>query len=113
MDNFLLGLRAVFSALIETLGRLVDYPLFGGFVVGFLTSTIAHAFLVVDNPRHVSTVLFTDKAKSFQKLYPPKADGSFTKSYSDYSRMADRLKITFLSAALFGVVVLLIVVITR
>ncbi len=113
MENFLTGLRAVLLGMLDTLAQLADYPLFGGFVVGFLVSTVAHAFLMVDHPRQVPSVLFGDKASSFQRLYPPKPDGSFTKSYSDYSRMADRVKIAFLTAALLVMIVLFIAVITR
>ncbi len=113
MDNFLLGLRAVLLESKDVLSRVTAYPMFWGFATGFLTSTLVHAFLIVGSPRQVPDVLFRDKATSFEKLYPARADGSYTKSYADYSRMADRVKITFLSAFLGVMVVLFIVLLTK
>lgn len=113
MDNFFLGLRAVLLGSKDMLSRVTAYPLFWGFAMGFFTSTLVHAFLIMDSPRQVSSVLFNDKATSFQRLYPPGKDGSFTKSYSDFSRMADRVKIAFLSALLCGMSILLIALLTK
>lgn len=113
MDNFFLGLRAVLLESKDTLSRVMAYPLFWGFAMGFFTSTLVHAFLILDNPRQISNVLLNDKATSFQQLYPARADGTFAKSYADFSRMADRTKIVFLSAFLLVSVVLLIVLLTK
>ncbi len=113
MDNFFLGLRAVLLEAKGTLALVTAYPLFWGFAVGFLTSTLVHAFLIVDHPKQVSDALFLDKSSSFSKQFPPRADGTFGKSYADYSRMVDRVKITFLSAFLCVVLVLFIVLLTK
>lgn len=113
MDNFLLGLRAVLGELKNTVAHLGNYPLLWGFAFGFLTSTIVHAFLMTEHPGQIRTVLFEDKAKGFEKLFPPKEGGSFGKSYTEYSRMVDRTKITLLSAFLVVTIILLIVALTR
>jgi len=113
MDNLLLGLRAVLLGSKDTLSRVAAYPLFWGFAVGFFTSTLVHAFLILDHPRQATDVLFSDKSTSFEKLYPARADGTYAKSYTDFSRMADRAKIAFLSAFLCVTVILLIVLLTK
>ncbi|MEI6510817.1 MAG: hypothetical protein WCO25_02125 [Candidatus Uhrbacteria bacterium] len=113
MQNFFLGMRAVLGASWDTLRRIGDYPLFWGFAVGFLVSTIAHAFLMTDKPRQISTVLFEDKSKAFEKLYPRREDGSFSRSYSDYSKMADRTKTSVLLAIFITTILILIVVLTK
>ena len=113
MQNFLLGMMAVLGGTQETLGRVSDYPMFWGFATGFLTSTIMHAFLIMDSPRHIPTALLEDKARGFEKLYPKKDGGSFTKSYSDYSRMADRARTTVLIAILIMTIFILVVVLTK
>jgi len=113
MNNFFLGLRAVLGEGRDTIGRVSDYPMFWGFAAGFLTSTITHAFLITDNPRQMPTVLFDDKSKGFEKLYPKREDGSYGKSYSDYSRMADRAKTTVLIAIFITTILILVVILTK
>ena len=113
MNNFFLGLEAVLGEAKGTLSQVAAYPLFWGFATGFITSTVVHAFLMVDHPRQVGDILFRDKAQSFEKMYPSKPDGSYAKSYTEFSRMVDRTKITFLSAFLLATVVLLAVSLTR
>lgn len=113
MQNFFLGLKAILLEAFDTLSQVSDYPMFWGFAMGFLTSTIVHAFLITDSPRHVSTVLFEDKSKGFQKLYPRKANGSFIRSYSEYSRIADRTKSVFLIAIFITTLLILVVVLTK
>ena len=113
MDNFFLGLRAVLLEAKDTLSLVTAYPLFWGFATGFFTSTLVHAFLIVGSPKQMPDMLFMDKASGFEKLYPPRVDGTFGKSYADYSRMADRLKIAFLSAFLLIILVLFVVLLTK
>ncbi len=113
MDNFFLGLRSVLLEAKGTLSLVSAYPLFWGFAMGFLTSTLAHAFLIMDHPKHVTDALFLDKSSGFSKLYPARPDGTFGKSYVDYSRMVDRVKIAFLSASLFVTLVLFTVLLTK
>ena len=96
MDNFLGGFHAVMLGLGDTLSQVTNYPLFWGFATGFLTSTIAHLFLLSDHPRDVPTVLFQEKAKSFAKLYAPKKGGAYTKSYTEYSKTAHQIKLSAL-----------------
>lgn len=112
MENFIKGLQAIFGEAGNTLSAVTDYPLFWGFAVGFFTSTIVHAFLMTDHPQQVSTVLFQEKAKGFETLYPAKPNGTFTKSYSDYSKMADRVKTLFLIAT-FILTLLIFIAILR
>ncbi len=113
MDNFFLGLRAVLLEAKGTIAFVTAYPLFWGFAMGFLTSTLVHAFLIMDHPKQVADALLLDKSTGFSKLYPARPDGTFGKSYADYSRMVDRVKITFLSAGLCVTLVLFIVLLTK
>jgi len=110
MNNFLEGMRAVFGGLTDLLLGVTNYPLFWGFSLGFLVSTLVHAFLMTDNPRQIPTVLFQDKSTSFEKLYPRKANGTYAKSYADFSKAAKRTKILF-STAFFLLLLLILLVI--
>lgn len=113
MDNFLLGMQAVLTEARAMLARLSGYPMLWGFAAGFFTSTLFHAFLMTGKPSQLSTVLFKSKGESFQKLYPPDADGKFTRSYAEYSHMVERTKITMLTGFLCVTVILLLVSISR
>ena len=113
MQNFLLGLKAVLGGARDTLSQIGSFPMFWGFAIGFLVSTVAHAFLITDRPSHVSTVLFADKSRGFEKLYPRKTDGTFGKSYADYSRMAERIKTSFLIAIFIMTALILVAVLTK
>lgn len=112
MNNFLEGIRAVFGGLMSLLVGVANYPLFWGFALGFFTSTLVHAFLMTDNPRQIPAVLFEDKSTSFEKLYPRKADGTYAKSYADFSQTAKRTKLLFSLAFAIATVLLLLVIIT-
>ena len=70
MYNFIWGLQAVLREAKDTLMSVMDYPLFWGFAMGFLVSTIVHAFLMTDSPRQVPAVLFQDKSKELRKTLP-------------------------------------------
>lgn len=111
MDNFLGGFHAVMLGLVDTMAQVADYPLFWGFAVGFLTSTIVHAFLLTDHPRDIPTVLFQEKAKGFEQLYAPEKGSTYTKSYAEYSKTAHRTKLLFLIAASIVLLVVGIVLI--
>lgn len=113
MYNFIWGLQAVLREAKDTLMHVTDYPLFWGFAMGFLVSTIVHAFLMTDSPRQVPAVLFRDKSASFEKLYPPRDDGSYARSYASFSRMVDKTKLVSLLAVLLVTILILIAVITK
>ncbi len=113
MDNFLGGIHAVMLGLRDTLSQVTNYPLFWGFAMGFLTSTIAHALLLSDHPRDIPRVLFQEKAASFEKLYAPKEGETYAKSYSEYSKTVHRTKLLFLTAASIVLVLIVVVLIAR
>lgn len=107
MDNFLGGFHAVILGLRDMLMQVTNYPLFWGFSLGFLTSTIAHALLLTDSPRDVPTVLFQQQSASFEKLYSPAVGNTYTKSYTEYSKTVHRTKLLFLIA---GSIILALIV---
>ncbi len=113
MDNFLGGLHAVILGLVDTLSRVTGYPLFWGFTLGFLTSTVVHALLFVDHPKHVPQILFQEPSKSFEQLASRKADGTYTKSYAEFSKGVRRTKLLFLLAGGMLLTLIIIVLITK
>ena len=113
MDNFLGGFHAVILGLKDTLFQVADYPLFWGFSLGFLTSTIVHAFVVSEHPRDVPVMLFQEQSKSFEKLYATSSKGTYTKSYAEYSTMVRRIKILFFIASSFMVILLIAALVLR
>jgi hypothetical protein len=113
MDNFLGGFHAVILGLKDSLSQVTNYPLFWGFTLGFLTSTIVHAFLMSDHPKNLPTMLFTEQSKSFEALYAKSEDGTYAKSYSEYSKMVRHIKILSLIAVSLILVLIIIVVFFR
>lgn len=113
MDNFLGGFHAVILGLKDTLSQVTNYPLFWGFSLGFLTSTIVHAFLMSEHPRDVPKMLFQEQSKSFETLYAPSETGTYTKSYAEYSKMVRRTKILFFIAASLVLLLVIMVLILR
>ena len=110
MDNFFFGLQGLLTSTIELLRILAVFQLFWGFVLGFLVSTVLHAFLISDNVKNVPFMMFTDKAKSFEKMYPRDENNPYQKSYADFSRNVDRMKTIFYIAGTVLIVVLMIVI---
>lgn len=112
MNNFVLGMRAVFESVLLLLEQTTKYQVFWGFLIGFFVSTVFYGFLVTDRPRQVPSVLFEDKAKSFQRLYNRQDGQSYHRSFYEFSQRADRLKAVFLLAVLFLILLILITITT-
>jgi len=108
MNNFIFGVDAVLFSMSTIIKSLIRYPLFWGFAVGFLVSTLVHGFLISGNPKHVPVILFNENSASFQKLHKQKKNGLYTNSYSDFLKIAERVKLVFsLAFLLFASIVLL------
>jgi hypothetical protein len=95
MDNFVLGLQAIYSGAILTIRQITQYQLFWGFASGFFVSTIVHGFLITENPKHIPTMLFEDKAVSFQKINARTEDQPYNASFFLFSKNVDKIKLTF------------------
>ena len=112
MENFIIGLQAIFSGTVLTVRQIAQYQLFWGFASGFLVSTIVHGFLITENPKHIPTMLFKDKATSFQNIYPRNEDQPYKASFFLFSQNVDKVKLTFGLGAVLFVLLLIIVLIT-
>jgi len=112
MNNFVLGMRALFESAGLLFSQVTKYQVFWGFLIGFLASTIVYGFLITDHPKQVASVLFEDKAKSFERLYKREENKSFNRSFYDFSRKADRLKAAFLLVVLTLILLILITITT-
>ena len=111
MDNFFYGLQALSVSLLETIRRAFAYQLFWGFVCGFGVSTIVHAYLFSDNPKAFASMVFQDKAKSFQKTYAKSETNKYTVSFSDYVKKVTKIKSSILISLiliLIGIIFILI-----
>lgn len=52
---------------------------------------------MTENPKAFASMVFEDKAKSFQKTYDAaKTNNRYTVSFADYAKKAVRLKLSFL-----------------
>ena len=111
MENFLLGLEAIYNGTVLSVKQITQYQLFWGFVTGFLVSTLVHGFLITDNTRHVPTILLRDKSISFQKLHQREEGMPYQTSFHTFSKNADKLKITFGIAFILLMFVVLLAVI--
>jgi hypothetical protein len=109
MDNFFFGLQAIMTDLIDLFRLIAAYQLFWGFSIGFLASTILHAFITSDDAKHVPLMAFSDKAKSFEKIYSRDPNSSYQHSYFAYSKNVDKLKTMLYVSGLFLIITLLIV----
>ncbi|MDP3970211.1 MAG: hypothetical protein Q8P90_00765 [bacterium] len=106
MENFILGIQANARELSLMLKYFARFELFWGFAIGFFVSTIAHGFIISDNPKHIPTILFSDNAVSFEKLYKKDKEGSYLSSYSTFVKIVDKVKFIFsLSIFLFVFIV--------
>lgn len=112
MRNFVLGMGAILESVLLLLEQTTKYQVFWGFLIGFFVSTVFYGFLITDRPRHIPSVLFEDKAKSFQRLYSRAADQAYHRSFYEFSQKADRLKAVFLLAVLFLILLILITITT-
>lgn len=110
MENFFLGTQAILRGLSFFMKSVFQYPLFWGFGFGFLVSTLVHGFLVTSSPRNLPTLLFRDKAVSFQKIQAASRteDGTYTASFSSFTKTIDIVRFIFsLSFFLFTLIILI------
>mgnify|MGYP001588506784 FL=1 len=110
MDNFFFGLQAVMVGTIDLVRRIFAYKVFWGFAFGFFVSTVFHAFLLSDNPRHIATMLLKDHASGFQKLYQPDTKNVYHHSFRDYMKQVDKMKFTFSLSGMFLLLLLFLIV---
>ncbi len=108
MNNFFLGIKAIENNAVLMFKQLAEYQLFWGFAIGFLVATLVYGFLITDRPGQVPAVLFQDKSKSFEKFYKRKDGKSYTKSFYDFSKKADRVKVSFWLAGTFAFLLILL-----
>jgi len=87
--------------------QVAEYQLFWGFVLGFFVATLVYGFFITDHPKQVPTILFRDKSKSFEKFYQRQENKPYVKSFYDFSKKADRVKIAFWSAATLAFLLIL------
>lgn len=110
MDNFIFGAQSIMTGLNSFVKSIMDYQLFWGFGFGFLISTFVHGFLTTGSARDIPSILFQDKAKSFEKVHARhrKEDGTYTRSFMDFMQLADVTKFLFsLSFFMFSLMILL------
>ncbi|MFH0818373.1 MAG: hypothetical protein V1898_00010 [Patescibacteria group bacterium] len=102
MENFVFGVGAVSRAMSFTLKSIAQYQLLWGFGFGFFISTLVHGFLISDSPGHLSTILFQNRAESFEKInaIKRKANGTYNVSFSDFIKIVDRTRFVFSLALL-------------
>lgn len=109
MDNFFFGLQAVTVGVIDLLRRMTAYELFWGFSLGFLSSTIIHAFLLSAHPKQIPSMLLQDQAISFQKIYKPNARHVYKESFETHVTTVNKIKFIFaLSGILIAFLILLV-----
>lgn len=113
MDNFLGGFHAVVLGMIDLVSQVMDYPVFTGFVLGFITSTFAHAILFADHARDLPKMLLESGAKSFEQLNAPQQDGTYGVSYTRYLRTVNRTKILVVLAVGAVLVLVLLAIVTN
>lgn len=107
MNNFVFGIQALARGLSQTITIIASYQLFWGFAFGFFVSTVVHIFLITDSPRHLPAMLLMDKGKSFEKIHKATSSGTYQVSYSQFSKMVDKVKIVFgLAVVLFFFIII-------
>jgi|GEM_PF-3687341 len=108
VDNFFFGVQAILSSIVDTLRITSRYPMFIGFIMGFATASIIHAMLTAEHVRHIPSMVLRDPSISFQKVYPPASDGTFSHSYIAYARNVQRMKTIFYGVALLLIILLML-----
>ena len=109
MSNFNLGVQAALYTVHDFLTSIAQYPLFWGFAVGFLISTLVHAFLMSDHPSHVPLMLTRAPAKSFAKIYNQSNTkrSVYADNYSVFERVAGASRLLFsLSLLMFMMIIM-------
>lgn len=108
MTNFSLGLHAIFSSLVLNLKELGQYRMLWGFAIGFFVSTIVYAFITTENPRNIPQMALQDKAIAFQAINKRAENASYDKSFVEFSKEVDNLKLTFGIA--MGIITILLLI---
>lgn len=111
MENSIYALQSVALAIKGTILPLIQHPMIWGFAIGFGASTMIHLFLMSDNPRQLPTMISNNVTTSFDKLAPRNQEGSYSISYTEFSKQYSKVRMTFYSMvmAFFLLVVVAIV----
>ncbi|OGY85754.1 MAG: hypothetical protein A2233_02845 [Candidatus Kerfeldbacteria bacterium RIFOXYA2_FULL_38_24] len=108
MNNFILGIVAIVHGISNNVNQLVKFQLFWGFALGFFISTLVHAFLITDNPKHLPAMIFYDQSKSFEKISSRSKNGTYEVSFKRFVVTVNKVKFVFaLSFALFILIIFL------
>ena len=113
MDNFFFGLQAVLSGMIDLLRSVADYPLFWGFALGFLISTLIHGFLLSEHPSDLTPMLFHDNVKGYATVSDENRKHMYPHSFEQYEQRANKLKSVFALAGIIIAFLLLLVLLSR
>jgi len=113
MDNFFFGTQAIVSGMIDVLRGVTRYQLFWGFAFGFLVSTIVHAILISNSVKDIPTMVFDDKAVSFEKIHARQTNEPYAQSYTNYVHNVDKLKILFHLGGFCLVILLMLISLSK
>ena len=86
------GLEAVLSNSWRSMLQLTQYQLFWGFAIGFLMSTMVHAFLATESPAHTASMVFQKKENSYQKIHKTNVDEGQPGHYDTHSQQVDQMR---------------------
>lgn len=109
MENFFFGIQALLVGMIDVLRGITRFQLFWGFTLGFLVSTLVHAFLIANSVKELPTMVFDDKAISFEKIHAREMNAPYIQSYTTYSKNVDKLKFVFYLAGFFLITLLMLI----
>lgn len=107
-DNFFFGIQGTLASVLDTLRVVSSFPMFIGFIIGFLAASIIHGLLTAERASHLPSMILHDPAVSFSKVYPAATDGTFTNSYADYSRNVQKMKTVFYVFGISTIILLML-----
>lgn len=105
MENFIFGIQGVFLGFQGTLDVVTQYGGLVPFILGFVSSTLIHGFVIADDPRMVPMMVMNDAAVSFEKMNTLDG-GHYQQSYSEHTNQVQKIKSLFRIA--IGLLVLLL-----
>ena len=108
MDNLLFGLSSIARGMQHTIFAIFQHQLAWGFVLGFFASTVIHALVSIEQPKHIPHILTKEKMKAFSSLATRDQSGTYSASYSKFDHEYHYIRSLFYTVLLSFLVVMII-----
>lgn len=98
MENFIYALKAIGKDMGLFFKSILGNTVVDAFIFGIFLTVIVVGFVVTKNPKRIPVILQYSAMDGFQKLSDRDTTGTYSMSYSSYTKMHSRVRSLFMLA---------------